>query len=202
MKNKAYNFKDITGQKFNRLLVKEFSGLTKDQKALWKCICDCGKEVVVQGKRLRTGHTNSCGCYKSDICREKTKKMSLNNRQIPGEANWNIFYKECEYKAIKRGLSFNLSLNKFKEVSKQNCAYCNCEPSSKNRLKNAKTYSKNWIEQSWIYKNGLDRINSNLGYEENNIVACCEFCNRMKTDFTLDFFLKKIEEIYKHRINK
>lgn len=31
-------------------------------RAAWLCRCACGKEHVVMGKRLRNGHTVSCGC--------------------------------------------------------------------------------------------------------------------------------------------
>lgn len=54
-------FKDLTGQKFNRLTV-----LYEDHKVgkihYWKCKCDCGNETVVVGSALTSGHTKSCGC--------------------------------------------------------------------------------------------------------------------------------------------
>jgi hypothetical protein len=33
----------------------------KDNKILWKCKCDCGKETILSGNRLRGGK-GSCGC--------------------------------------------------------------------------------------------------------------------------------------------
>lgn len=65
--------KDIVGNRYGRLLVVEFSHLTEDKKrAYWKCLCDCGTEIIVRGDGLKTGHTNSCGCYNKDIV-SKTK---------------------------------------------------------------------------------------------------------------------------------
>jgi hypothetical protein len=58
--------KDEAGNKYNRLTVIGFSGLSKDNKALWKCKCDCGNEAIVSGKALRKGTTKSCGCQKSE----------------------------------------------------------------------------------------------------------------------------------------
>lgn len=55
--------KDIIGQKFGRLLVTEYVGTKKP----WKCLCECGNEVIVSTNQLTTGHTKSCGCYKRDI---------------------------------------------------------------------------------------------------------------------------------------
>ena len=61
------NAKDMLGQKFGRLTVVEFSGTDKWQTAMWKCQCDCGREVVVRGIDLRSGHTKSCGCQRHNI---------------------------------------------------------------------------------------------------------------------------------------
>lgn len=38
----------------------------KDGRAMWKCRCKCGNEVVVLGKHLRSGNTKSCGCYQKE----------------------------------------------------------------------------------------------------------------------------------------
>lgn len=57
---------DLTGLEFGRLTVLTFTGFDKQAKALWLCRCSCdGREVVVQGTRLRVGKTVSCGCYRS-----------------------------------------------------------------------------------------------------------------------------------------
>lgn len=65
---------NIQGQRFGRLLVKERIPNTKDGKARWLCICDCGKEVEAQAQHLRNGHTKSCGCLQREITRAKRYK--------------------------------------------------------------------------------------------------------------------------------
>lgn len=57
---------DLTGKKYARLTVIERAGSTPHKKALWRCRCDCGNEVIVIGSHLLNGNTNSCGCYKID----------------------------------------------------------------------------------------------------------------------------------------
>ena len=32
----------------------------------WKCECECGNIAIVDGTRLRSGNTKSCGCGKYD----------------------------------------------------------------------------------------------------------------------------------------
>lgn len=54
--------KDETGNKYGRLKVINFNGINKSNNALWNCVCDCGKAVVVIGNCLRSGNTKSCGC--------------------------------------------------------------------------------------------------------------------------------------------
>jgi hypothetical protein len=57
---------DLTGQRFGRLVVVEMSGSDRNGRALWRCLCDCGKETVCYGKNLRAGRSQSCGCFHSD----------------------------------------------------------------------------------------------------------------------------------------
>ena len=56
-----FKLKDETGSRYGRLVVlgRAKSG---DHGALWRCQCDCGKEVIVRGHALRSGKTHSCGC--------------------------------------------------------------------------------------------------------------------------------------------
>lgn len=63
--------RDIKGQKFNRLTAIEYIGLNKNNKALWKCQCECGNEVTVISAHLINGNTKSCGCYNMDKIMER-----------------------------------------------------------------------------------------------------------------------------------
>lgn len=63
----------LTGKRFGRWLVIERAenriegGKGKSQ---WLCRCDCGIERIVTGKRLRSGHSQSCGCYRIDCVQQ------------------------------------------------------------------------------------------------------------------------------------
>lgn len=54
--------KDLTGQRFVRLLVMSRAENTPAGSARWHCVCDCGASSVVRGGNLRAGKTKSCGC--------------------------------------------------------------------------------------------------------------------------------------------
>lgn len=64
---------DLTSQRFGRLKVIEFAGRDKGGKARWLCRCDCGKEVIVVGYSLKSGHTQSCGCFRHDVLSKADK---------------------------------------------------------------------------------------------------------------------------------
>lgn len=53
--------KNELGNKYGKLMVVEFAG-SENNQAMWKCMCDCGNEVTVSGKKLRQGNTKACGC--------------------------------------------------------------------------------------------------------------------------------------------
>ena len=62
--------KNIIGQKFGRLTVVERAINDKYGNAMWKCVCECGKQCTVRGGGLRSGNTLSCGCLRIDRVRE------------------------------------------------------------------------------------------------------------------------------------
>ena len=55
--------KDLTGQRFSRLVVLERVESDSCRNTMWRCRCDCGNETVVRAAYLNNGHTTSCGCY-------------------------------------------------------------------------------------------------------------------------------------------
>lgn len=56
-------FIDLKGKRFERLLVLERNGTGNTGQAIWKCLCDCGKEVNVLSDNLKRGKQVSCGCF-------------------------------------------------------------------------------------------------------------------------------------------
>lgn len=59
-------FRDLTGERFGRLLVEGTGGYNKHHQLYWKCECECGNYKRVLGSLLRTGMTQSCGCLKKE----------------------------------------------------------------------------------------------------------------------------------------
>lgn len=80
-KNKGILLHNLTGEKFGRLTVVERAE-NKNGKTAWKCLCDCGNEVVVNASDIKQGRTQSCGCYRKDKHKEYTERKTKN---ITGE---------------------------------------------------------------------------------------------------------------------
>lgn len=72
------SFKDITGQRFTRLVVVSRAGSDSNGNAKWNCLCDCGNATTSSGFTLRNGEAKSCGCLTTEqlIARATTHKKS------------------------------------------------------------------------------------------------------------------------------
>lgn len=88
---------DMSGQRFGRLVVGAYAGKTTDRKSLWFCTCDCGAQRTVMGKHLRTGHTQSCGCYAADRIRETktTHGHKLKAGKSRTYSTWLCMHQRC-----------------------------------------------------------------------------------------------------------
>lgn len=64
---------DRVGERFGRLVVlsraEDYIAPNGKKHIRWKCLCDCGKETVVDVCQLAQGHTKSCGCLHSELLR-------------------------------------------------------------------------------------------------------------------------------------
>lgn len=59
--NLPHNFKDLTGQKYNNLLVLSYHRKSNGG-ILWNCKCDCGNNTTASSYELTHSKKKSCGC--------------------------------------------------------------------------------------------------------------------------------------------
>ena len=61
------NLKDLTGQRFGKLLVlcREEGKTDNSHRTYWRCQCECGNIYIANGHQLNNGTLQSCGCLKS-----------------------------------------------------------------------------------------------------------------------------------------
>lgn len=89
---------DITGQRFDMLIVVEFVGL-KHHKAEWLCRCDCGSTKVIKGVDLRSGNSGSCGCRTREKSLERftTHGATIGGKHSGAYRSWQCMKQRCDY---------------------------------------------------------------------------------------------------------
>ena len=73
---------DLTGQKFGRYTVLYRDKPHKGGNAFWVCKCDCGNIRSINSNPLRHGYTTSCGCYRTELNREKMTTHGDSNTRL------------------------------------------------------------------------------------------------------------------------
>ena len=196
----------LTNKKFGKLKVIKFLEMDNFNQSKWLCKCNCGKEWMVSGAKLKSGHTKSCGCsrindlkgkkfgklkvisffkikkdhtYWKCLCNCGRNKVIESSRLVlditkscgwlhkfpKGEAMFNRLIKHYKRKAKMRSLAFNLNTKQIKKLMLKNCYYCGLEPSNEYGRK----------DSNGVFKySGIDRINNNHGYSVKNCVPCCK----------------------------
>ena len=185
---RVYKFDDLTGRKFNRLFVDSLDCVIKGGDRKWNCICECGTKVSVTGGNLKNKKhpQTSCGCY-------FLEKNSEIHKKAPGHAAF--VYKLNAYRksARLRNLCFDLSESEVKMLFSGNCFYCGTEPGC---------FVQTKFKNGSILINGIDRLESEIGYSVGNVVSCCSTCNFAKLEMTKDEFLEWIERVHNHQASR
>ena len=170
-------FIDLSGEKFGLLTVvrKIDTPEGKNPKyTYWLCKCDCGNDVVKYTDLLRSGKSKSCGCIPRS---NKGRRNGSCTKEI---------YSSYRSSARSREINFDLNIVEFEKLISCNCEYCGAPPSNKHTDKYGVI----------LYYNGVDRINSKLGYAIDNVVSCCNICNKSKRNLNKSEFYEHINNIY------
>lgn len=67
-------YNDLSGNRYDMLLVEKRYGKDSHGNITYQCLCDCGNEVIVSASNLRNGNTHSCGCLKKKMMANKQYK--------------------------------------------------------------------------------------------------------------------------------
>ena len=160
-------------------IIREWNDGTK--RRYYLCKCKCGNESYYSTTRLNNKRSKEC-----KSCAYKKRPQS--KLRLSGyERLFNITIKDrCKNNSK---LSYSINLDKFINIVSKKCIYCGAEP----------TYRKYLYDK--IFANGVDRIDSDIGYHIDNCVPCCKKCNMAKSDMTQDEFKNHIIQIYNY-LNK
>ena len=146
---------DLSGQTINRLVVIREYGRDKGGSVLWLCRClgkngnDCGNEVVVDGRNLRSEHTQSCGCLRREL------NTTHDCAHEPWYVTYNGMMKRCGH--WEGGKEYELHLYRDRGITV-------CE-----EWRNSPRAFGNWLlAHGWRRGLQIDRIDNDKGYSPEN----------------------------------
>ena len=91
-----------------------------------------------------------------------------------------------------RNIDWSLTFDEWKEHSTSNCYYCGDVPV----LKEGKSHLN---KGERVPLNGIDRINNDEGYHNDNCRPCCSVCNYMKRQTNEQDFIEQVEKIWRNK---
>lgn len=167
--------KDYSGQKFNRLTAVKL--VLKDDKwndHIWLFSCDCGNSKNIRIKSVRSNHTKSCGCYKSELLAESNKTHGRTKENLLSYMSWKDMNQRC----------FNKKNKDYKNYGGRGIDVCE-------RWKNFDNFFVDLGERQ--QHQTLDRIDVNQGYNPFNCKwsTAEEQANNKRNNFFLNFEGKK-----------
>ena len=191
----------LTGNKYGRLTVVDFSHTNKYRISHWKCRCSCGNKSVVKRCNLISGSTKSCGCFQKEqitthgMKKTKVYKVWDSMRQRCNNSNSQV-YKHYGARGIKVCKHWDKFENFYKDMG---------EPNGKilDRTDNNKGYSKNncrWVD--FIVQNRNRRNNRIVTHQGKTMclsawaeklrIPIALLCNRLNKNWSIkDAFNKK-----------
>lgn len=181
-------FKDILGQSYGQLKVIEFVGFSRHKKAIWRCLCSCGRQVDVLAGNLGRG-TQSCGCSR------------LLDPLYGEEGSRRNVIRSYTRAATSKGLEWNLTDEEAVYVFKSNCHYCGSPPSNHRWVAPALHRQDITKKAAYVY-NGLDRIDNSRGYTPDNVVPCCRTCNFAKGPMPYVDFIEWAKRLGQHQLKQ
>lgn len=141
---------NLSGHRFGRLTVLEFSRKDKYDKVYWLSKCDCGKRKIIRHDSLTSNTIKSCGCLR----KENGKEWSIKN--------------------IKHGMTKTREYNTWHSMIQR----CNNEKNTnyKNYGQRGIRVCVGWLSFDTFFKDmgirptgmTLDRIDNNGNYEPSN----------------------------------
>lgn len=195
------------GAKIHRWTILE---VFKKDNRYWtvKAQCECGKIKEVHRHSIVAGRSKSCGCYSVELTVKYFTGRPSKLRKPKGYAGATAAINEYQRSAATKGRPFELSREQAIAIMEQNCMYCGVEPQHRAVARSAVKTDDGFKNCQFVH-NGIDRIDSDIGYTLENCVPCCGKCNFMKRHHPLQDWLDQMrtilsreEEIFSKIFNK
>lgn len=156
----------------------------------------CGSEYEAQHRGSEEKLNRVCRPCSAKVASLSVVGKHAPNRLPDGQAAFNSLYGAYKRNAVKfRGVAFELTKDQFRKITQMDCHYCGVKPSY---IRDGDALRSKGKSSGFYTYNGVDRIDSSIGYVHGNIVPCCGRCNKMKNDMQVSEFFSHIEKILNH----
>lgn len=145
--------KDLTGERFHRLIVLGPIGKTNDGHILWLCQCDCGNTSRVGSNGLRPNGVKSCGCQSIEAV--KLAKTTHGLKGHPLYYAWSSIVQRCT----------NPSSKKYPDWGGRGITVCDEWRHDFQAFYDHVSELPHCGEEGY----SLDRVDNNLGYSPGNV---------------------------------
>jgi hypothetical protein len=142
------------------------------------CLPCCAMCNYMKGSLPHDTFLNMCNHIMINL---KYVEGELKQSTVPNRIS--MSYKRYKHNAKKKRKLFNISEVEYINITKHNCYLCGKKNTN-------------------VHKNGIDRIDSNIGYIFDNCRSCCSICNYIKNKYDLTQLLIRMLLIVKHHFTK
>ena len=92
--------KELSGQRFGRLVVLKSTKERIRRDIVWLCSCDCGAIKKINGANLKDGSTHSCGCLKKELAAKRGRMSKTHGHSVGGKysrtyRSWEAIIQRC-----------------------------------------------------------------------------------------------------------
>lgn len=95
--------RDLSGMRYGRLLIVERAE-NQGNRVMWRCICECGAEIVTRGENITSGRTQSCGCYNRERSSQRHTKHGESKTRLHLE--WRKIKHRCHNENNDRWMDY------------------------------------------------------------------------------------------------
>ena len=164
--------KDVVGKRFKGVTILSLFKKPNNKRIFCKYLCDCGKESQIRLSDIISNGKSSCGCMSG----------------LPdGESSMRRVISDYKSNAQRKNREYSLSNDSVRKLLLSDCFYCSSPPGRKVDYKKLK---------GSIIVSGIDRLDNNKGYTEENCVSSCKRCNYKKGADSHDDFIQWIKSVY------
>ena len=129
-------------------------------------------------KSMKDGKRNRCKQCQREFNTKFAKCRKERDKKYRSKPE--VRFKKYKASALSRGYTWELTRDEFMEHWQKPCSHCGAS----------------------IETIGLDRIDSSLPYQVNNVEPCCSKCNQMKSDWSTVAWYNHMGKIMLHKMNR